>query len=75
MRVLGISGSLRRGLATTRALLRAAAERLPAGVGAGRVRAAGARSRPTTADLETGGRRPARGRASCARRSARPTRS
>ena len=55
MRVLGISGSLRRDSLNS-ALLRAAAERLPAGVELVDVRAAGARSRRTT---RTPRRRPA----------------
>ena len=72
MRVLGISGSLRRDSLNS-ALLRAAAERLPAGAELVDVRAAGARSRPTTRTSKWSRRRTRC--ASCARRSATPTRS
>ena len=76
MRVLGISGSLRRGSLNTRPAAggrRAAARRGRAG----RVRAARRRSRPTTRTSTSTGRRARRPRrcASCARRSATPTRS
>ncbi len=72
MRVLGISGSLRRDSLNS-ALLRAAAERLPAGaelVQFERLR----EIPPYDADVEASGPSPRRWR-SCARRCARPTRS
>ena len=72
MRVLGISGSLRRDSLNS-ALLRAAAERLPAGAELVEFERL-ARSRPTTrtSKLEPAPRRRC---ASCARRCATPTRS